>query len=233
MTSYSVPLRSGGPAIDEKRVIDRDQCATVTETHSAVVFFAGDRAYKLKKPVNLGFVDFSTPEARAAACQREAEPNRRFAPDVYLGVMEVFDSARMTRVTMLRCTTHPSCEQRSPAGTGSSAPPGFRHSGSRSAAATEPSHHGQHAGRRATTATGETHIAGAAVTMPPEPGVPESMMTDKRGEPVPPSTRFTLLGVGAMNSPRYAPAGLLIEQSQVRVAIDGGPGAEPAGPRPG
>ncbi len=33
-----------------------------------------------------------------------------------------------------------------------------------------------------------------------------------------------------MNSPRYAPAGLLIEQSQVRVAIDGGPGADPAGP---
>jgi hypothetical protein len=80
------------------------------EMHSAVVFFDGDRAYKLKKPVNLGFVDFSTPEARAAACQREAEPNRRFAPDVYLGVMEVFDSARMTRVTMLRCTTHPSCD---------------------------------------------------------------------------------------------------------------------------
>jgi len=66
--------------------------------------------------------------------------------------------------------------------------------------------------------------------MPPEPGVPESMMTDNCGEPVSPSTRFTLMGVGAMNSPRYAPAGLLIEQSQVRVAIDGGPGAEPAGP---
>src|SRR5271166_3007780 len=46
--------------------------------------------------------DFSTPEARVAACQREAEPNRRFAPDVYLGVMKVFDSARMARVTMLR-----------------------------------------------------------------------------------------------------------------------------------
>jgi len=67
--------------------------ADVSETHSAVVFFVGDRAYKLKKPVNLGFLDFSTPEARAAACQREAELNRRFAPDVYLGVMEVFDSA--------------------------------------------------------------------------------------------------------------------------------------------
>ena len=46
-------------------------------------------------------------------------------------------------------------------------------------------------------------------------------------------TRFTLLGVGAMNSPRYAPTGLLIEQSQVRVAIDGGPGAEPARSWPG
>jgi hypothetical protein len=43
-------------------------------------------------------------------------------------------------------------------------------------------------------------------------------------------TRFTLLGVGAMNSPRYSPAGLLISHGQVRVAIDGGPGAEPAGP---
>ncbi len=52
----------------------------------------------------------------------------------------------------------------------------------------------------------------------------------RRGEPVSPATRFTLLGVGATNSPRYAPAGLLVEHSQVKVAIDGGPGAEPAGP---
>ena len=76
-------------------------------------------------------------------------------------------------------------------------------------------------------------MAGAAVTMPPEPGVPESVVTDNCGEPVSPSARFTLLGVGAMNSPRYAPAGLLIEQGRVRVAIDGGPGAEPARWRPG
>lgn len=54
-----------------------ERYADISETHSAVVFFAGDRAYKLKKPVNLGFLDFSTPEARAAACQREAEPLRR------------------------------------------------------------------------------------------------------------------------------------------------------------
>jgi hypothetical protein len=41
--------------------------------------------------------------------------------------------------------------------------------------------------------------------------------------------RLTLLGVGAMNSPRYAPAGLLVEYGRQRVMIDGGPGAEPKG----
>lgn len=41
--------------------------------------------------------------------------------------------------------------------------------------------------------------------------------------------RFTLLGVGAMRSPRFAPAGLLVEHGRDRVMIDGGPGAEPRG----
>jgi len=61
----------------------------VAETHSAVVYFAGDMAFKLKKPVKLGFLDFSTRQARAAACARESQLNRRFAPDVYLGVADV------------------------------------------------------------------------------------------------------------------------------------------------
>ncbi|MGH3276896.1 MAG: AAA family ATPase [Streptosporangiaceae bacterium] len=65
--------------------------AGAAETHSAVVYFAGDRAYKLKKPVNLGFLDFTTVQARASACAREVELNRRFAPDVYLGTAEVRD----------------------------------------------------------------------------------------------------------------------------------------------
>jgi uncharacterized protein len=67
--------------------------AGVAETHSACVFFVGDRAYKLKKPVNLGFLDFTTLAARTAACQRELELNRRFAPDVYLGIAAVRDPA--------------------------------------------------------------------------------------------------------------------------------------------
>src|SRR5215470_5306056 len=67
--------------------------ADVAETHSAAVFFAGGWAFKLKKPVNLGFLDFTSPQARQAACHAEVELNRRFAPDVYLGVSQLEDPA--------------------------------------------------------------------------------------------------------------------------------------------
>ncbi len=63
--------------------------AGVAETHSAVVFFFGDRAYKVKKPVDLGFLDFRSRERREAVCHREVALNRRLAPDVYLGVADV------------------------------------------------------------------------------------------------------------------------------------------------
>jgi uncharacterized protein len=63
--------------------------AAAAETHSAAVYFVGDRAYKLKKPVRTGFLDFTTIRARTDACRRETELNRRFAPDVYLGVGEL------------------------------------------------------------------------------------------------------------------------------------------------
>jgi aminoglycoside phosphotransferase family enzyme/predicted kinase len=68
--------------------------ACVAETHAGVVFFVGDRAIKMKKPVNLGFLDFSTRERRERACHREVELNRRFSPDVYLGVADVSLSGR-------------------------------------------------------------------------------------------------------------------------------------------
>ena len=60
-------------------------CVAVRETHAAVVFLVGDRAYKMKKPVDLGFLDFTAEPARRAACHREVVLNRRLAPDVYLG----------------------------------------------------------------------------------------------------------------------------------------------------
>lgn len=65
--------------------------AEVAESHTATIFLVGDRAYKVKKPVSLGFLDFTTVAGRAEACRRETELNRRFSPDVYLGVAEVSD----------------------------------------------------------------------------------------------------------------------------------------------
>src|SRR5690242_7599599 len=67
----------------------RSAAPAVAETHCATVFFTGDRAYKIKKALDLGFVDFRAPASRRLACHREVELNRRFAPDVYLGVLEI------------------------------------------------------------------------------------------------------------------------------------------------
>ena len=66
-----------------------DPPATLAETHSAVLVLFGDRAYKVKKPVDLGFLDFSTRQRREEACHREVRLNRRMAEDVYLGVADV------------------------------------------------------------------------------------------------------------------------------------------------
>lgn len=61
----------------------------VRETHISWVFLTSERAYKLKKPVDLGFLDFSSLEKRRAACEAELELNRRLAPDVYLGLVAI------------------------------------------------------------------------------------------------------------------------------------------------
>ncbi|MCS6803431.1 MAG: AAA family ATPase [Chloroflexota bacterium] len=63
----------------------------VMQTHASVVFLAGDRAYKLKKPVNFGFLDYSTLARRRVMCLREVRLNQRLAPDVYLGVRPVVE----------------------------------------------------------------------------------------------------------------------------------------------
>jgi aminoglycoside phosphotransferase family enzyme/predicted kinase len=63
------------------------------ETHISGVFLVGERAYKVKKPVDLGFVDFSTLEKRRHFCEEEIRLNRRLAPDLYLGVRTIADSS--------------------------------------------------------------------------------------------------------------------------------------------
>lgn len=59
------------------------------ETHISWVFLAGEFAYKLKKPVNFGFLDFSTLAKRQHYCREEVRLNRRFAPQLYLDVKTI------------------------------------------------------------------------------------------------------------------------------------------------
>ncbi len=70
----------------------------VHETHISVVFLVGDFAYKFKKPVDLGFVDYSTLAKRKHFCEREVELNRRLAPDVYLGVVGLCESGGQLQI---------------------------------------------------------------------------------------------------------------------------------------
>ena len=61
----------------------------VLETHISWVLLTGDYAYKIKKPVDLGFLDFSTIEKRRHYCEEELRLNRRLAPDLYIEVVTV------------------------------------------------------------------------------------------------------------------------------------------------
>ncbi len=59
------------------------------ETHISWVILTGDFAYKIKKPVNLGFLDFSTLEKRLFCCEEELRLNRRLAAEIYLDVVAI------------------------------------------------------------------------------------------------------------------------------------------------
>lgn len=70
------------------------EAVEVRQTHISAVFLAGAYAYKIKKPVNPGFLDFSTLEKRLHYCEEEVRLNRRLAPHVYLGVVPVVHTAK-------------------------------------------------------------------------------------------------------------------------------------------
>ncbi|HEY0675216.1 MAG TPA: hypothetical protein VGD25_03310, partial [Immundisolibacter sp.] len=70
----------------------------IIETHISAVLLAGERAYKLKKPVDLGFVDFTTLRRRRHFCHEELRLNRRLAPDLYLSVLPITGSAIAPRL---------------------------------------------------------------------------------------------------------------------------------------
>jgi len=70
----------------------------VVETHISWVLLTGEFAYKLKKPVKLGFVDFSTLEQRHRFCEEELRLNRRYSPDLYLDVVPITGSVERPRI---------------------------------------------------------------------------------------------------------------------------------------
>ena len=74
-----------GPGVTEVERID---------THGAIVFLAGERAYKVKRAVAYPYMDFSTLERRRRFCLREREINSRTAPDLYLDVVPVTRGAQ-------------------------------------------------------------------------------------------------------------------------------------------
>ncbi|EIV92223.1 AAA family ATPase [Frankia sp. QA3] len=83
----SVPPRLRAPLLAELAT-----CET-RETHSAVLYLTADRVYKRKKPVDLGFLNFTERRTREAVCLAEVALNRRLAPDVYLGVADLRDDS--------------------------------------------------------------------------------------------------------------------------------------------
>lgn len=75
------------------------QRVDLIETHISWVLLAGSQAYKVKKPVKMGFLDFSTRDARRRACLEELRLNRRLAPGLYIEVVPVTGTPGDPRLT--------------------------------------------------------------------------------------------------------------------------------------
>jgi aminoglycoside phosphotransferase family enzyme/predicted kinase len=67
----------------------RPQQVKVIQTHASLVFLVPPFVYKIKKPVDFGFLDYSSLEKRRQFCEREIELNRRLCPGTYLGVVSI------------------------------------------------------------------------------------------------------------------------------------------------
>jgi aminoglycoside phosphotransferase family enzyme/gluconate kinase len=90
--SASDPLRLIAALADPARYPHPVERVERLETHISWVLLAGAYAYKIKKPVDLGFLDFSTLDARKRCCEEELRLNRRTAPGLYLAVVAITGS---------------------------------------------------------------------------------------------------------------------------------------------
>ena len=75
--------------LDPKAYPDAPQGIELVQTQMSFVFLTDNYVYKVKKPVNLGYLDYTTLDKRKFYCQREIELNRRLCPNVYIGVVPI------------------------------------------------------------------------------------------------------------------------------------------------
>jgi aminoglycoside phosphotransferase family enzyme len=68
---------------------DHPRTIKFIETHISLIFLTGSHVYKVKKPVDFGFLDFTTLGKRKYFCEQEVKLNRRLSPDLYLGVTRI------------------------------------------------------------------------------------------------------------------------------------------------
>ncbi len=100
-TRPRAPAAGGGLQVDALRAwleASTGRPVRLLETHLSWVLLDGEHAWKIKKPLRLGFVDFSTPKARLHACREELRLNRRLASWLYLDVVPVRGSPARPRL---------------------------------------------------------------------------------------------------------------------------------------
>ncbi|MBN2246833.1 MAG: aminoglycoside phosphotransferase, partial [Candidatus Aminicenantes bacterium] len=68
---------------------DHPRAVKFIETHISLLFLTGNHVYKVKKPVDFGFLDFTSLEKRKLFCEQEVKLNRRLSPNIYLGVVKI------------------------------------------------------------------------------------------------------------------------------------------------
>ena len=84
--------------LDPASLPDVTERVSLVQTHISLVFVADDFVYKVKKPVDFGFLDFTTLEKRRYYCFQEVRLNQRLAEDVYVGVLPIIHDGRQYRV---------------------------------------------------------------------------------------------------------------------------------------
>jgi uncharacterized protein len=75
--------------VDDCSFPDTCEDSSLIETHISWVVLTDHYAFKIKRPVKLSFLDFSTPDKRKHFCNREVELNSRLAAEMYIGVFPV------------------------------------------------------------------------------------------------------------------------------------------------